>query len=323
MPDPLPLHDGGAFYHGARPLGLPPALRAAAQLLVAGERRVPGLREELREEFVGGPEIRLAVLSAPSVWFDPEHGFRLLRGLYCQDGRRRQTMRLRPANRVAAWARERYLNSPWVVELILLTVASWQELRRRSRAVEGRLAALTEADGGDPDLISRLTSEASRLTRAADGWGPWIEVLTRPPEEADLGLLIDLPHVQDLPYLYRAQRPAPAGSVVLELDGWRFELETWEEAVGRLRSEVEQKLERYRDDAMHRAQETGFMPNPSKSAVHHFDWLALRQLEGWSPAQLAAEFRVGASTVHAGLQQLSDLLELELRPVPRGPTPRC
>lgn len=62
-------------------------------------------------------------------------------------------------------------------------------------------------------------------------------------------------------------------------------------------------------------------PTPTKTALHHFDWLALRQLHGLRPSTLARRAAAAVSTVHAALAGLSKLLELPLRPVRSGPEP--
>lgn len=293
----LPLDDGGAFYHPRRPLGFHPALRGAALLLRAGERRVPGLRESLRRTCGAGPPVDLAAVAAPSVWLDPERGFRVARGLHTRAARRRLRARLEPAERLAAWARERHLASPWVVELLLLTAAAWRELEPRRGAA----------------------STPGERTRPTAGWGPWVEALTRPAEAADATPLLELSDLPTLPYLRRLPHPAPGARLTLDLAGWRVETETWEDAEARLRRRLETELRRHRDAARRRAARTGLRPSPTITAGHHFDWLALRQVAGWTPVRLARRFRVRRRAVYRGLRRASELLELPLRPVRRGP----
>lgn len=286
----LPLDDGGSFYHDARPAGFHPALRAAAQLLLAAERRAPGLRAGLRRRCAGGAMLDLEAVAAPTVWFDPGRGLCIARGVHSRAGRRRLRARLEPAQRVARWARRRHLAGVWVVELLLLTVAAWQELEAPAHA-----------------------------RRAAASWGPWVELLASPPETADATLLLELSARRTLPYLRRARRARPGGRLLLELDGWDVETETWEGAETRLRAQMETALLRHRRRTERRVLASGYRPCPTRTAGHHFDWLALRQIAGWGPARLARRFGVGTSAVSRGVARVAALLELPLRPLSPGP----
>jgi hypothetical protein len=205
------------------------------------------------------------------------------------------------------WAQERWLASPYVLEVLLITLLAW--------AAESPGSPRT---GQEPSVKERQTTSTRASARDDDGgWGPWVSVLTSAPEEAEVGSLLQV--AADLPHWQAAWQPAPP--VNLALRPWTPEIETADEAEARLRRDFEKALARHLAEMQDSAADAGLQPSPVKTAGHHFEWLALRQVEGWRPSQIAGRFGVGASTVRAALADLSDLLELSLRPVKPGPEP--
>lgn len=321
MKSSLPLHDGGAFYHPEQPLGFHPSLRAAAQLLVAADRRRCGLRASVQRTVAAAPPIRLSLLSAPTVHFDLEHGFQIIRGVHTPAGHHRLDLQLEPANRLLAWAHDHHLASPWILELLLLTVQAWQELGARTRRVEMSLDRLTHLGSAESTVLQRrLADQRDQLQRACGDWGPWVEAMTRPLEEVDVTLLLELSRVHHLPYLRRrSRRRHPCSCLDLDIAGWRVELESWEEASARIHQELQAALELHEAHVREAADRAGLRPTPTKTASHHFEWLALRQVRGWSPRRIADRSGAGVSTVRTALREVSQLLELPLRFIPPGP----
>jgi hypothetical protein len=183
--------------------------------------------------------------------------------------------------------------------VLLITLLAWSTELARAPAVES---------AAGPD----------RHHESASGpWGPWVDVLTSAPEEAEVGSLLQI--AAGLPHWQAAW--TPAAPVDMALRPWAPEVETKAEAEERLRREFEKALARHLAEMRVAAEAAGLEPSPVKTAGHHFEWMALRQVSGWRPSRIAERFGVGASTVRAALADLSKLLELTLRPVKPGPEP--
>lgn len=134
--------------------------------------------------------------------------------------------------------------------------------------------------------------------------------------------------------------PPPSAPVFqLILGGWRPEEETWKDFETRVRDHFERALKDYR----HRYRsglKGGTLGPPPKDSNHvkwgkshtweaaptkygdeHFRWLALRQVKGLRPSEIAERPDVAktVSTVNEGIGSAADLLQLLLRPVRPGP----
>lgn len=336
MPDSIPLHNGGPLFHPDDPLGFHPSLRAAGHLLVAGERAVPGLARSLRDEVLPHHPVNPIALRSPNLRIDPDDGADLHRvegrePLSRPAARARRSARLF-IHHLLRWAGDRHLRSPYVLEVLLLTLLAWREIDRRQ--------ALAEADRRDipPDVLASLPPGASPAVPLYPGsliappaeasspdaapatlWGPWVAALTTAPEEADVLPLLEL-HVH-VPFLHLSDRTGlekATSRLTLDLPPWRPQIEPWEEREQQLREHFESVLETHRRSTLERYRSRGYEPVPVKTAPHHFDWLAQRQLQARRPGELARRARVGRATVHAALKGLSEMLELKLRPVKQG-----
>jgi hypothetical protein len=291
MPRKLPLDDGGPLHHPDEPVGFHPSLRAAGHLLVACETVHRGTLRSLRDDVL------------------PHHPHRL------PPAATAPTSPLTTALR--AWAAERHLASPYVLEALLLTLSAWHRARRRLALVRHDLETLSAHPAGPAaaDLLDRLRGLERCCTDALAGWGPWIHLLTHPPADAPVTPLLALG--PPLPHLAIPRRtPSP---LTLEHPPWNPEIETWEDFETKLRRHLDAALPAYRRRTRSTLLRRGYRPVPVKTAAHHFRWLAERQLRGWRPSQTARRHSVHPATVHAALATLTKLLHLPLRPVKPGP----
>lgn len=134
--------------------------------------------------------------------------------------------------------------------------------------------------------------------------------------------------------------PPPSAPVFrLILGGWRPEEETWKDFETRLKEGFEEALKDY-GRRSHSRLKAGFLsprpqdsehgrwgephpwqPAPTKYGNEHFRWLALRQVKGLRPSEIAKRPDVAKteSTVNEGIGSAASLLQLVLRPVRTGP----
>lgn len=313
---PFSLGDGGPFYDPDDPLLAHPALRAAAHLLAAADRVAPGIRASLRADVLPLHPPTGRLLRSPRLSLDPSGAVFTAPPDTAARACVRQTLAYLDA--VLAWARHRHLDSPYVLELLLLVLDAWHGLDRTIALCDADLEHLRRQPPSPAlrDSLALLQGRRSRLAAAAAGWSFWMELLTTTGAESLLDALLVLPdHLRRI-----ASRPSPSPDLVVHGPAWHPELEPWAEAEDRLRRAFEDALARHRDETAAAAAER-LARAPTKTAPHHFDWLALRQLRGLRPTTLARRAGVGVSTVHAALSDLSKLLELPLRPVRTGPEP--
>ena len=290
----LPLTDGGPVFHPDRPAVFHPSLRAAAHLLLIGHRLETALLRDLEEELLPlHPATPCLILSS-----------RLRFGVDGVEWRGPQTRHEahRSAHRyldgLLRWAAERHLRSPYVLEILGLTLMA--------RHTAERLARL---EGSSPPR----KAGAERARRASLP-GPWIEALTTEPADVDLAPLVRLtPHVR---LVQRPTRRVPRFRAAPM--AWNPELEPFEDFRRRLQRQVSADARRYRDTVLQAAEAQGCIPLRLRPTEEHLTWLARRQLQGWRPAEIARRYRVGVSTVHDALSALSELLKLPLRPVKGG-----
>ena len=282
MSETLPLDDGGPLHHPDQPLGFHPALRAAAFFLRACEEVQPQLFRDLGESF--------AHTRLPS-----------------------ERRRHRLAAALRGWASRHHLESPYVLEVLFLTLTAWKTARRRLALARHDREVLSPR--ADRVTLERLGAVEERCRQILDGHGPWIDLLTLEPEEAPLAPLLVLS--TPLPHL-RVPRKTPS-PLRLELPAWNAELERWEDSESRLRRAFEAALQRHQRSTRDRLLEAGFEEAPVMRAEHHFRWLALRQLRGWRPSQIARRSRVTVAAVSLALRHLAKLVDLPIRPVKSGP----
>lgn len=313
---PFTLGDGGPYYDPDDPLLAHPALRAAAHLLVAADRAAPGTRASLQADVLPLHPPTGRLLRSPRLALDPSGAAFLAPPDTATRFSVRQTLAYLDA--LLAWARRRHLDSPYVLELLLLVLDAWNGLDRTIALCDADLEDLRRQPPTPAlrDSLALLQDRRSRLAAATAGWSFWIDLLTTTDAEAPLDALLVLPdHLSRL-----TARPSPSPDLVLHGPAWHPELEPWADAEERLRRAFEDALARHRDDTAAAAAER-LARAPTKTAPHHFDWLALRQLRGLRPTTLARRAGAAVSTVHAALSDLSKLLELPLRPVRSGPEP--
>lgn len=342
----LTLSDGGPVHHPDRPAGFHPALRAAAHLLLAADRIRQPLRSSLRADILPLHPPTPRHLHAVHLLLDPDGSPDLATPHLRDDTHPTHTFLTALRN----WAAARHLASPYVLELLLLTVSTWHtaDRHRRARAALDRHHRTTTAVDPrnarselptprpttrtpdttsatpTPNTGSTAPNDARTPTRTttttpepATDWGPWVHLLTRPTDRADVSPVLELG--THLGHLLTGRRLTPP--LTLRPTGWNPELETWDEAEARLRADFDARLQAHRRATTHLQRRQPHQPSPTRHAPHHLEWLALRQLRGWRPSHTARRRGVAVSTVHAALSSLSNLLELPLRPVKPGPTP--
>lgn len=266
MDDRLALTDG-PYFHSERPLGLHPALRAAAHLLSAAHGVARSLMADLRDELL------------------PRHPPTV----------RRLLSRRRPSSATASyldhlrrWAADHHLASPYVLEVLALTLASWHDEDERRR-------------------IGAPVWSGSDL-------GPWLDTLSAEPAEADVSAL--LATLGEFPHLRVPRRPPP--DLSLAVRGWDPETEPFEVVERRLRRALAHLATEHRTRTQRRTRSSSLRGLRLRPARRHFTWLARRQLQGWRPVQIARRYKVSSTSVHRALRPLADLLELDLRPVKTG-----
>ncbi|HMB52150.1 MAG TPA: hypothetical protein VKU40_02460 [Thermoanaerobaculia bacterium] len=279
MADRFTLTDGGAYFHTEQPVGFHPALRAAAHLIQAARSLDRGLLRSLREEVLPWHPPTLRRLLSP-------------RGAGLSGSPPAPAPPIPPAveylDRLHRWTTARHIASPYVLEVLSLTLSAWHQVEERRRC-------------GEPVAE---TGDAS----------PWIEALTSPPEEVDVAPL--LPTLGDLPHLRVPVRGAP--NLRLVIDGWDPETEPFEAAEARLRRAVGRWASEHRTRTERSTRSRSLRRLRLRPARRHFTWLARRQLQGWRPVQIARRYKVSSTSVHRALRPLADLLELDLRPVKTG-----
>lgn len=133
--------------------------------------------------------------------------------------------------------------------------------------------------------------------------------------------------------------PPRAPMFRLVLGGWKPDEETWKDAAARLRKGFELELKIYLDriegslkggtlgprpkDSKHGTwgEPHAWEAAPTKYGDDHFLWLALRQVKGLRPSEIAERRDVArtVSTVNEGIDSAASLLQLPLRPVRTGP----
>jgi hypothetical protein len=191
-------------------------------------------------------------------------------------------------DRLHHWTTRRHLDSPYVLEVLALTLSAWHQAEERRHCGE------PVAETGDA--------------------GPWIEALTSHPDDVDVAPLLDM--LGDLPHVRIPLRGAPNLRLVVE--GWNPETEPFEAAEERLRRAVGQWARDQRTRTERTTRSRSLRRLRLRPARRHFTWLARRQLQGWRPVQIARRYKVSSTSVHRALRPLADLLELDLRPVKTG-----
>jgi hypothetical protein len=88
-------------------------------------------------------------------------------------------------------------------------------------------------------------------------------------------------------------------------------------------AEALRELESYTERVERAVERLGVRQATKKHNLDHFKWLALRQVRGQRPSEIAASFtrgRATALTVRNGLKATAALIGLKLRPVSPGPS---
>jgi len=288
----IPLTDGGPVYHPSHPVGFHPALRAAAHLLTVGQRLTgSSLLEDLRDEVLPLHPPTLRMLLSRRLMFSTQGAAWL--GVRPRAGGLQVTLEY--LDGLWRWAKRNHLLSPWILEVLGLTLAAWHATDRQSWPTH-------------PEIPDAALRQSPTLP------GPWIEALTTEPASANIAPLLHL--TPEIPLVRAPEAHLPPFQVTPS--AWRPEIEPYEDFKRRVLREATAAARRHRRVALRSAAERGCLRVTVRPTVQHLTWLARRQLQGWCPSEIARRHRAGVSTVHGALSALSELLELPLRPVKTG-----
>ena len=284
------LTDGGPLYHPQQPFAFHPALRVAAHLLDVAHQLNQGLFHRLRDDVLPRHPPTLRFLLSPRLALSTSNIS--WSGSTCPRG---VQVTLDYVRTLATWADDHHLLSPWILEVLLLTLAAWHSQLRDQQLV-------------DPsDSSSEAKIEPSLP-------GPWIEMLTSDRREADVGPLLRL--TPEIPLIRR--HTLIRGTLTVDVAAWNPESEPYDEFKRRLLRTASAAASDHRSAQLASFTAGGSRRPPLRITRGHVTWLARRQLGGWRPSQIARRYRVGVSTVHDALSSLSRFLALPLRSVPTG-----
>lgn len=351
------LGDGGAYHRLDRQHIFQPGLRAAAHYLKAVEEVNPEVRRGLADQVLAKHRFSRDFPAGQGLYFTPKT-IGLKPTPSWMPSRREQFKRARPF--LAAyqrWATKYYMWSPFLAEVLFKTLTLWDDLRKDLNECKDTIRAAEEYEETaaltDRDLrfLDRVKVKRQFLEEELKGWGWWVDLLASDLTSSQISSWLRdknaqrpdhrrvLERLDRLPISLTWEGSDSLPSFRLILDGWHPEEEIWAAAEKRFRDSFEERLREYR-----RSQEEGvrsgrrdpflkdsehvkwgqpqpLRPTPTKYGDHHFRWLALRQVVGLRPQEIAnlPDVEAKISAVNSGIQQAAELLELELRPVRSGP----
>ena len=109
-------------------------------------------------------------------------------------------------------------------------------------------------------------------------------------------------------------------------EGWGVEFEPWDEFLQRFQSDLDKKLDVYRQRVLNIAQTRGWTQRPNiLYKPGHFQWLAVFQTRGKSPAEVLEDTNMremDPSTALKAIQNVADAIGLTLRKPRKGRKPK-
>lgn len=349
---------GGSYHRPDHPHEFPPGLWAAAHYLKAVQEVAPRVRRKLSDEVLGKhtfprhfPGWQGLELTRDQIALDPIPG----RPVEPQQTRFDEALPFLRA--FQAWANEYYMWSPFVLDLLYRTLELWDRIDREIAELQGSIREAEEYDKQRPlteedrQIVESEKTRLEFLKEEQGGWGWWVDFLSaeiavsklsawflnRTAESESHRRLFE--RMDRLRIDITWEPPAAALPFRLILEGWRPEVETWETAKKRFQVGFDQALKNYRRIFDGRLKTGSLNPRPkdsksvkwgkphrwkaapSKHSGDHFAWLALRQVKGLRPQEIADCHTGGkaVSTVNEAIESTARLLQLELRPVRPGP----
>ena len=232
-------------------------------------------------------------------------------------------------------------------------IGEWRSLLRQVEEYQERRSITKEDERGVKAEKRRL----GVLESERKGWGWWVDFLasdiTIPELETWLRerrsgnrshrVLYERMESLHVDFVWEPPLNAPPFDLILR--GWSPEVETWAAAKERFRETFEEALSAYHAhyakrlkkgllgpkpknwqstenerESIRRGRPFKWEPVTTKYGDDHFLWLALRQVKGLRPQEIADRSSVGktVSTVNEAIEGTARLLKLELRPVPLG-----
>ena len=175
-------------------------------------------------------------------------------------------------------------------------------------------------------------SDKEVLVEQIEAWGqrfkltdPWLHEAATvtlhqwPTDPASAGAL----RWADLP-TKPSQILPPAEPLKFEAQGWFVEREDWTEFKKRATHTFNQHLKTYKADMDAKLEGIGFRPAPKLREPDHFEWLALYQVLGLSPRQIATTLienggrDINENGVLRAIHRKAKLIGLTLRPNNKG-----
>jgi hypothetical protein len=346
----LVLSDGGGFHRPGRPHAFSPGLRAAAHYLKAVETLDRGVREDLVEIF------KTHDFPSPLLPWEivPLSKEELAKTEASADTYRVRRFKLRWSffEAFQEWLDKYYLWSPYVLDLLYRIMELWDELNREIKECESTIRDVHVYEKRKPltdddrRVLDAVEDRIRFLKEEQEGWGWWVDFLASDITNRQLEAWLQHKraasddHRQLLERMDRLriditwETPASAPPFRLILHGWQPEVEMWPAFEQRVRDACAKAIKRYRSAYYERFKADALNPRqkdsehvtwgkpptwetaPAKYDSDHFKWLALRQVKGLRPQEIADRHHAALPTVNEGIRRAAVLIELERR---RGP----
>jgi hypothetical protein len=334
-----------------------PALRAAAHYLRAVEEVAPQVREDLAARLATHTFPKYFVEWQGIGLFPKKVTHKPLPG-QPRKAQRERFEEARPfLKEFRFWTNEYFMWSTPIHHVLYRTLELWNDIDTEIDECQSTIRQAEEYEketplsDDDTRYLQAVESRMEFLTRERKGWGWWVDFLTsditirqldtwfqhQTAESDDHRHLLE--RMDDLRINITWGPPASAPPFHMTLEGLQPAVETWPAFEQRVRDGCEKAIKHYRS-AYYERLKTGTLNPPQKDSEHvkwgkphpletaptkygdeHFRWLALRQVRGLRPHEIAS--RKGShrsmSAVNEAIESTARLLQLELRPVRPGP----
>lgn len=352
----LIFSDGGLYHRPSRPHVFDPGLRAAAHYLKIVDEIDPKVRTELFADVQDGCYFPAYFIGWQGIRLTPnELSLEGIPGLAPALVEREFDQAQSFFHEFHGWLNRYSMWSPFVLDLLYRILQLRDEFKRdfaylqmKLKEYQSETATLTESQ---KNILKELQESEGLLAREQEGWGWWVDFLSSDITipQLDAWFLNRIAENESHRQLFERMdrlrvditwEPAvSAAPFRLALEGYRPEVETWDAVESRLRNAFEHTLRDYRRASQESLKTGQLNPRPkdsekvrwgephrweaapTKYGDEHFRWLARRQIEGLRPKEIADRHTGGkaVSTVNEAIEGTAHLLQLDLRPVRRGP----